>query len=107
MKVTNNIESLQPDLPSRVVNGQRAPAPSGKAAEGTDQVQLSETSRTLKAGMSAENDGETIRTDKVEEIREAIKKGEFHVSAEVVADKMIAEAAELVEVMTAMGQQAR
>jgi flagellar biosynthesis anti-sigma factor FlgM len=107
MKVTNNIESLQPDLPSRVVNGQRAPAPSGKAAEGTDQVQLSETSRTLKAGMSAENDGETIRPDKVEEIREAIKKGEFHVSAEVVADKMIAEAAELVEVMTAMGQQAR
>ena len=37
----------------------------------------------------------------------AIKKGEFHVSAEVVADKMIAEAAELVEVMTAMGQQGR
>jgi len=107
MKVTNNIESLQPELPSLGVNGQRASTPSGKTAEGTDQVQLSEASRSLKAGLSARNDGETIRPEKVEEIREAIKKGEFHVSAEAVADKMIAEAAELVEVMTAMGRQGR
>jgi negative regulator of flagellin synthesis FlgM len=107
MKVTNSIDSLQTDLTSRVVNGQRSPSAAGEAADGTDRVHLSEASLTLKAGASADNDGETIRPEKVEEIREAIKKGEFHVSAEAVADKMIAEAAELVEAMTMMGRRDR
>ena len=107
MKVTNSIDSLQTDLTSRVVVGQRSPSAAGEAVEGTDQVHLSEASLNLKTGASAENDGKTIRPEKVEEIREAIKKGEFHVSAEAVADKMIAEAAELVEAMTMMGRRDR
>ncbi len=68
----------------------RAAAP---AAGETDSVSLSAASRAPKADAD-------VRADKVAEVREAIREGRFHVSAEVVADKMIAQAAELLETLS-------
>ncbi len=101
MKIGNNIESLQPDLVNRAANASRSPTASGKevaAVEATDKVELSGTSRSLAAVSSVSSD--TVRAEKVAEVREAIQQGKFHVSAQVVADKMINEAAELIEAIT-------
>lgn len=69
-------------------------------ARPVDPVQLSETSRGL--GKSAPG-GVSIREARVEEIRKAISEGSFHVNAHAVADKMIAEAAELIETLSRRG----
>ncbi|MGD9943767.1 MAG: flagellar biosynthesis anti-sigma factor FlgM [Burkholderiaceae bacterium] len=63
-----------------------------------DKVQLSPASRNLAADVAT--GPEPVRAEKVAEVREAISKGEFHVNAKAVADKMIAQAAELIETLT-------
>lgn len=77
----------------------RAPAPAAttpvEPVEAGDRVELSAASRSLAAG--ATDAAGAAREQKVEEIRRAIQEGRFHVSAHAVADRMIAEAAELVE----------
>ncbi|MCL4744222.1 MAG: flagellar biosynthesis anti-sigma factor FlgM [Burkholderiaceae bacterium] len=101
MKIGNNIESLQPELVNRATNASRSPAASGKevaAVEATDRVELSGTSRSLAT--SAGGSPDAVRAEKVAEVREAIQQGKFHVSAQAVADKMINEAAELIEAIT-------
>lgn len=70
-------------------------------ARPVDPVQLSETSRGL--GKTVPGGGVSIREAKVEEIRKAISEGSFHVNAHAVADKMIAEAAELIETLSRRG----
>ena len=100
MKVGNSTESKQPEPLPRASNGTRAPAASSQEVGGAaavDKVELSATSRNIAASDGAE---QPVRASNVEEVRNAIKEGRFHVSAEAVADKMISAAAELVETMT-------
>lgn len=60
------------------------------AAPGSTTVKLSATASNLLTGSSAEFDAE-----KVERMRQAIADGSFSVNAEVIADKLIANAQEL------------
>ena len=107
MKIGNNIESLQSDLQSRAANGSRSAVSSGKdvgAVDATDKVELSSTSRSLASGMPASVASEAVRMEKVTEVRQAIQEGKFHVNAQVVAEKMINEAAELIEAIAGGGK---
>ena len=63
----------------------------------TDSVKLSDAGRALTAGQSAEE----FRADKVAALKAAVEAGTYEVKARVVADRMITEAAELLESMTA------
>lgn len=94
---TNDSQRTSPPLPG--VDG-RAPAPASAApvepVDGGDRIALSAASRSLATGGAAGGD-DSIREQRVEDIRRAISEGRFHVSAHAVADRMIAEAAELVE----------
>jgi negative regulator of flagellin synthesis FlgM len=65
---------------------------------GVDAVRLSQTSRSLATERVAEE--EPVRSKKVEEIKAAIREGRFQVSAHAVADKMISQAAELLETLS-------
>lgn len=102
MKVGNTTENL-PSGPLRptgtAVDASRTPAAASdelKPVAGTDKVELSATSRSLGTLAGAGGD---VRADKVAEVRKAIADGEFHVNAEVIADRMIAQAAELIEII--------
>lgn len=107
MKIGNNIESLQSELLARAANGSRSPSvPQAQqvgAVSGVDKVELSEVSQRLTGDASGSRETE-IRADKVEQVRLAIAQGQFKVSAHVVAEKMIADAAELIEVIARRSQ---
>jgi flagellar biosynthesis anti-sigma factor FlgM len=101
MKIGNNLDNKQIDALTRAANGSRsATAPTGNVAgiQATDKVQLSATSQSLAA---TEQATAAMRAEKVAEVRAAIEQGRFHVSAQVVADRMITAASELVETMAA------
>jgi negative regulator of flagellin synthesis FlgM len=101
MKVGQTNDSLQADLISRT--GARAPGgstPAGGVAgspDQTDKVELSQTSRQLTAA------GTDLSSSKIAQVRQAIDKGEFRVDPQVVADRMINEAAELIERIAGAG----
>lgn len=106
MKIGNNLDSKQVDTLNRAANGSRSPTASTGTVSGvqaTDKVQLSATSQSLAASEQA---SAAMRAEKVAEVRAAIEQGRFHVSAQVVADRMITAASELVETM-ATGRGAR
>ncbi len=94
MKIGKTNESMQPDVIGRV--GTRpsggAPGPAAGDVEQTDSVQLSTTSLGLKTGA-----GEPMDMAKVQAVTAAIESGHFQVDAQKVADKMISEAAQLLE----------
>lgn len=66
----------------------------------TDSVKLSQAGRALTAANQAPGE---FRAEKVAALKQAIAEGSYHVQAKVVADRMINEAAELLESMTAAG----
>ena len=66
----------------------------------TDSVSLSQAGRTLTSTNQAI---EEFRSDRVAALKKAIAEGTYHVQAKVVAERMIMEAAELLESMTAQG----
>jgi len=104
MKVGQTNEPLQSDLVSRATNGSRTPAASQQqqvgAVAATDKVELSQTTLSLNGGGLVPGDTADVRMEKVEQVRRAMKEGKFHVSPEVIADKMISQAAELLQTMT-------
>lgn len=102
MKIDKPVE-IQPAQDATLRAGRPAGAarPAGHAdaqARAADSVSLSAASRGLVADL-ATDDGE-VRHDKVAEVREAIREGRFDVRAQVVADRMITQAAELLETLT-------
>lgn len=97
-------EAQQPDALSRASHGtpvaSTAAGARSDAVEKTppaDAVHLSQTSRSLAAEGA---DDEQLRLHKVEEVKAAIREGRFQVSAHAVADKMISQAAELLETLS-------
>lgn len=102
MKIDKPVE-IQPaqDATLRAGHPAGAARPAGHAgakARAADSVSLSAASRGLVADLAT--DGGEVRHDKVAEVREAIREGRFDVRAQVVADKMITQAAELLETLT-------
>jgi negative regulator of flagellin synthesis FlgM len=67
-----------------------ASSATGQPAEASAQVALSSTATSLMSGGDAE-----FNAGKVESVTQSIERGEFAVNAEVIADKLIANAAEL------------
>ncbi|MBN9460984.1 MAG: flagellar biosynthesis anti-sigma factor FlgM [Burkholderiales bacterium] len=63
-------------------------------ATDADAVRLSQTSKALTA------DGTPVNAAKVEEVKTALREGRFHVNVHAVADKMISQAAELLETLS-------
>ena len=73
------------------------PAKQGEQAKGQerstgDKVTLSRDSRDMQIARDAVMNTPDIRTEKVEELRNEVKAGRYVVSADKVADKMIASA---------------
>ncbi|NLD67824.1 MAG: flagellar biosynthesis anti-sigma factor FlgM [Limnobacter sp.] len=102
MKISNPADIKQSELlrSTQAAASRQAGSAGGapiEKASAPASVQLSETSRRLAAETAA---SDPIRSAKVAEIRKAISEGRFHVNADVVADKMIAEAAELLETLS-------
>lgn len=70
-------------------------AKAGKAAaDAGSQVELSSTASSLIAGAGSE-DG-SFDTEKVSRIAKAIEEGKFTINADAIADKLIANASEMV-----------
>jgi len=102
MKINGTNDSKPVDLINRATNASRAPTTPQESVAGvtpTDQVSLSATTQSLVGTDSAE----PVDTAKVEEVRAAIQEGRFHVNAQVVADKMISAASELLETISVGG----
>ncbi len=81
--------------PTAVTGDRKAPTTAktdaGKASEASAQVQLSSTASLLTQGAS----DPSFDAAKVERIAQAIKDGKFQVNHEAIADKLIANAQEL------------
>lgn len=103
MKIGNSIDVLKSD---GVTPGNSRPGASSSRpvspADATDRIDLSETSRTLAGGETRA--GEEIRANKVNEVREAIARGEYRVDSEVVAERLIIESAQLLETLSSGGK---
>jgi len=104
MKIGKPAEPQQPDALSRAGNAAPAVGAASASRSGAvektspaDAVHLSHASRSLAAEIS---DDEPVRLRKVEEVKAAIREGRFQVSAHAVADKMISQAAELLETLS-------
>ena len=102
MKIGKPAEIQQSELlrASQTANTRVAGNAGGGAVGKTEaavNVRLSDTSRSLAA--EASGPVRSMRTEKVEEVRRAIAEGRFKVNAEVVADRMISEAAQLLETL--------
>ncbi|MGE0311038.1 MAG: flagellar biosynthesis anti-sigma factor FlgM [Lautropia sp.] len=67
----------------------------------TDSVRLSAASRAIGAAAGASVD-DGFRADKVEALRMKVDAGEFHVDVHKVAERMINEAAELLETIVSV-----
>jgi len=87
MKIGNSTDPFTPGAPL-------GPRPATKGASGTDvavpanQVSLSDLSRTLSA-METGGAGGAADSNRIAEIKAAIRNGEFKVNADVVADRLL------------------
>ena len=102
MKINGSTDPKPLDLVNRAGNASRAPtAPQGNVSgvSPTDQVSLSATTQTLFTAEASD----MVRDAKVAEVRAAVQEGRFHVNAQVVADKMITAASELLETISVGG----
>lgn len=107
MKIDKSVE-IQPAQDAVLRSGHSAgpkrpgvrPDAQPRAVGGADSVNLSAASRRLGAA----GDNAEVRPERVAEIQKAIRSNCFHVRAEVVADRMIAQAAELLETLATTGQ---
>lgn len=98
MRVDGSIDPNKPDVAGVSVkrNGNGSGSPSTPLVSDVDKVALSETGRRL-ASARASDGGADIRSEKVDAVRAAIESGQFRVDAQKVADKLITEAAQLLE----------
>jgi len=81
----------KPVAPATTAERKTAPAPAATATEPSAKVALSPAASAL-AGVSGDS---TFDIDKVQRIAGAIREGKYQVNAEAIADKLIANAEEL------------
>jgi negative regulator of flagellin synthesis FlgM len=82
---------VAPATGERKASATPAKAGTAGAAEASAQVELSSTASTLATGST---DG-SFDAEKVQRVSQAIRDGKFQVNPEVIADKLIANAQEL------------
>lgn len=95
MKIGSNPENVVPGSTERAastksssdVKASKAPP----AAQSSAQVELSSSAASLQGRVPAAGDGD-FDAQKVDRISQAIAKGQFTVNAEVIADKLISNA---------------
>src|SRR5438067_6241671 len=84
---------VTPASAGRTASGDAASKTDTAAAEASAQVELSSTASTLLSGVGASSP--EFDADKVARISQAIADGSFMVNPEAIADKLIANAQEL------------
>ena len=96
MKITNNIDTTgvlerSGSSPSGAAHGKPSSAP----AAGSDTIRISDLSSQLVAMESRITSDGAFDAGRVEEIKDAMRKGRFKVNPEVVADKLLDSVREL------------
>jgi negative regulator of flagellin synthesis FlgM len=91
--VTPQVAGTPAAAPEAAQAGQAAPAvaPLAGSADASAKVELSSTASTLLSGGTSSE----FNTDKVAKVSQSIASGTFKVNPEVIADKLIANAQEL------------
>lgn len=94
MKIGTSLDVSKTDalLPKEGRAGTSSSAPVSPV-EAVDKIELSAAARAAESSSNAPE----VRADKVIEIRQAIEAGEFRVNPSDIADRMISEAASLLE----------
>lgn len=104
------------NLPETVVSNPTASAPKGAEraaapqtapvqAEASVSVQLSPVTQTMTKGV-ARSGTDVFNAEKVQAMRTAIENGSFSANAEAIADKLLANAREMVGVASASNRRA-
>jgi negative regulator of flagellin synthesis FlgM len=104
MKIENILRPVGPSAVGSDSQGKpgKAGASAGAAIEsGSEKVKLSPLSTQLKAVEAGLKDVPVVDKARVEEIKQAIAEGKFKVNADVVADKVIEAAKEVLSARTA------
>ncbi len=70
---------------------EKAPAKT-KTTDGLDKTQVSEEAKTFKMNMKAVQGASEVREDRVAELKEAIRTGNYAVSSGEIAEKMLVRA---------------
>jgi negative regulator of flagellin synthesis FlgM len=95
---------VDPSAAAALAQSRAAPAATGQAAgtpggaEASAQVELSNTAATLRSGVA--HAASEFDTDKVRRISQAIAEGTFSINPGAIADKLIANAQELLSKAT-------
>ena len=78
---------------TQAVHGKKidAPSPSKAGPSGQDHVELSERAKAMQAASAALKQLPETRSDKVERLKESIKKGKYQVSGEQIAERLLEE----------------
>lgn len=112
MKIGKNQDPGQADALARAALSPRSGAAASQDTAATsptrkvdgqsrDTVQLSAQSLALSsAATAAAETGSVASQQKIAEVRQAIAEGRFNVNAQVVAERMISQAAELLQSLT-------
>ena len=95
MKINGNSDPLRIDRPGTPAAGSAKPADKAGAGSATDQVQLSGLSAQL-AKLADEQSTAVYDQGRVDSIKDAIRRGEFRVDSDVVADRLLQSVQELV-----------
>ena len=96
MKIGNPADKAPPVAPGRTASGETAKATSPATTGSTDPsttVALSHAAAELLAGESSVNSD--FDTEKVSRIAQAISQGKYEINAEVIADKLLSNAKEV------------
>ena len=95
MKIGNLLDVGSADLPkNKGVQNNEAKNQPVSPVDQADKVHLSESKKLIQSDPVVDAE---MRADKIEEVREAIKAGTFKVDVRKVADRMINEAASLLQ----------
>ncbi|MEA3547857.1 MAG: flagellar biosynthesis anti-sigma factor FlgM [Thermodesulfobacteriota bacterium] len=90
MKLTDVISQIQTD--NKISSKKKSPGVNGttpSSPAGRDRVELSSGSRDVRKIQEILQETPDIRLDKIQELKEKIEKGEYHVDSLQLADKML------------------
>jgi negative regulator of flagellin synthesis FlgM len=94
MKVSGIRNPVSEIIQQYQANGQTKPEPDKQAGVNTvqeEKVSLSTKGMDIQQARKAINDLPDVRTEKVEDLRNQIEQGTYHVNGEDIAEKMIGE----------------